>query len=286
MAPSSSSASRSSGGAKKTKKTLPQAPMGSMMVDKSKSSKKSSKKVLKDALFEKSSRNFRVGGNIQPRRDLSRFVKWPRYIRIQRQRRILVQRLKVPPAINQFNFGIDKNQTSQLMRLLNKYKPETSQEKKERLLSEAKSQAEGKSLTGKKPVMLKYGLNHVTDLIEIKKAKLVIIAHDVDPVELVCWLPNLCRKKDIPYCIIKSKARLGKLVHKKNTCVVAIDGVRKEDQAELELLCKNFRAQYNDNVEMRRKWGGGIMGIKSQHVIMKREKAAAIEQAKKLGMSR
>jgi len=32
------------------------------------------------------------------------------------------------------------------------------------------------------------GLNHVTTLIEEKKAQLVIIAHDVDPIE-VCILP-------------------------------------------------------------------------------------------------
>ena len=44
--------------------------------------------------------------------------------------------------------------------------------------------------------VLKYGLNHVTTLVENKMAKLVIIAHDVEPIELVCWLPALCRKKD------------------------------------------------------------------------------------------
>ena len=27
----------------------------------------------------------------------------------------------------------------------------------------------------------------------------------------VIWLPALCRKKDVPYCIIKGKARLGEL---------------------------------------------------------------------------
>lgn len=36
------------------------------------------------ALFEKNPRNFRIGGNIQPKRDLTRFVRWPKYIRIQR----------------------------------------------------------------------------------------------------------------------------------------------------------------------------------------------------------
>lgn len=58
-----------------------------------------------------------------------------------------------------------------------------------------------------------------------------------------------------------------------------------QDQNEIDLLCKNFRAQYNDNVEVRRRWGGGIMGIKSQHVVMKRERAIATEQAKKLGLA-
>jgi large subunit ribosomal protein L7Ae len=36
------------------------------------------------SLFAKSPRNFRVGGDIQPVRNLTRFVKWPKYIRIQR----------------------------------------------------------------------------------------------------------------------------------------------------------------------------------------------------------
>jgi len=70
--------------------------------------------------------------------------------------------------------------------------------------------------TTTKPLFVKYGLNHVTELIESKKAKLVIIAHDVDPIELVVWLPALCRKMNVPYVIIKGKARLGHVVHKKN----------------------------------------------------------------------
>ena len=36
------------------------------------------------SLFKKNPRNFRLGGDIQPKRNLTRFVKWPRYIRIQR----------------------------------------------------------------------------------------------------------------------------------------------------------------------------------------------------------
>lgn len=48
------------------------------------------------------------GQDIQPSRDLSRFVRWPKYIRIQRQRAVLQKRLKVPPPINQFTSTVDK----------------------------------------------------------------------------------------------------------------------------------------------------------------------------------
>ena len=66
-------------------------------------------------LFVKQPRNYGIGRAIPPKRDLTRFVKWPRYIRIQRQRAILKRRLKVPPAINQFSRALDKNQ-GQLIR--------------------------------------------------------------------------------------------------------------------------------------------------------------------------
>merc|ERR1711997_818577 len=93
---------------------------------------------------------------------------------------------------------------------------------------------------------------------ETKKAKLVVIAHNVEPIEQVCWLPTLCRKKDVPYCIIKGKSRLGQLVHKKTATAVALTNSKPEDTSELQKLCENFKAQFNDNVEVRRKWGGGI----------------------------
>jgi len=45
------------------------------------------------------------------------------------------------------------------------------------------------------------------------KAQLVVIAHDVDPIELVVWLPALCRKMGVPYAIVKGKSRLGQVRH-------------------------------------------------------------------------
>merc|ERR1711983_304438 len=96
----------------------------------------------------------------------------------------------------------------------------------------------------KKPVDIKYGINHITKLIESKKAKLVCIAHDVDPIEIVVWLPALCRKMGVPYCIVKGKARLGKLVHKKTATAVAITAVRSEDKGSLEKLAESCNSNY------------------------------------------
>ena len=171
----------------------------------------------KNPLIEKRPRNFGIGQDIQPRRNLSRMVKWPEYVRLQRQKKILNLRLKVPPAIAQFANVLDRNTAAQTFKLLNKYKPETKAEKKERLLKEATAISEGKKKedVSKKPFVVKYGLNHVVGLIENKKPSLVLIPNDVDPIELVIFLPALCRKMGIPYAIIKGKARLGVVVHKK-----------------------------------------------------------------------
>merc|ERR1719463_9443 len=152
---------------KQAKKTLPKAPLGKAA---------EAKKAKKNPLFEKTPRSFRLGGDIQPKRDLSRFIKWPKYVRLQRAKRILLCRLKVPPAINQFSMGIDKNQAGQLLRLCKKYMPETREAKKERLLQMAKEKKDGGEAKSKKPQVLKYGLNHVTPLVENKAAKLVVIA--------------------------------------------------------------------------------------------------------------
>jgi large subunit ribosomal protein L7Ae len=91
-----------------------------------------------NTLFESNKRNFGIGNHVQPKRDLTRFVKWPKYIRVQRQKRILFQRLKIPGTINQFNLTADKNTTNSLFKLLSQHRPETKVQKRERLIQEAK----------------------------------------------------------------------------------------------------------------------------------------------------
>jgi len=75
-----------------------------------------------------------------------------------------------------------------MFRVLSKYKPESKDEKKARLkaVAEAKAADASAQPASKKPVVLKYGLNHITALVEQNKAKLVVIAHDVDPIEVCC----------------------------------------------------------------------------------------------------
>lgn len=164
--------------------------------------------------------------------------------------------------------------------MLARYSPETRQEKKDRLKDAAEKGA-GKTA---KPVVLKFGLNHVTTLVEENKAKLVVIAHDVDPIEIMAHLPALCRRKGVPYAFIRGKANLGKLVHTKTATCVALTEVHKEDFQDLETLSQTFKAQFNDNDGLRRKWGGGIMGIKNQHMMARRQRIAEIELAKKANM--
>merc|ERR1712070_189101 len=132
----------------------------------------------------------------------------------------------------------------------------------------------------KKPTFVKYGINHVTKLVETKKAKMVVIAHDVEPVEIVLWLPSLCRKMGVPYCIVKGKARLGQIVHKKTATALCFTSLKNEDRHEFSQLVTAIRANFNDKFEDHRKtWGGGIMGIKSQAATTKKLRAIQREEA-------
>ena len=212
-----------------------------------------------------------------------------------------------------------------VFKLLSKYRPEDKAAKKERLQQLAQTKASGgKEDAGKKPTVVKYGINHITALVEQKKAKLVVIAHDVDPIEIVVWLPALCQKFEVPYAIVKGKARLGKVVNKKTATAVALVDVKAEvrpalvrpqgqnpepqlrccakptavsllsgsypqhcrtraqDKAELTKVTEAVKASFNDRVgEIRKKWGGNIMGLKSNHKSSAKAKAIAREEAKR-----
>jgi len=56
---------------------------------------------------------------------------------------------------------------------------------------------------------VKKGTNETTKAVERGLAKLVVIAMDVDPPEIVAHLPILCDEKKIPYTYVPSKKKLG-----------------------------------------------------------------------------
>ena len=70
---------------------------------------------------------------------------------------------------------------------------------------------------------LKKGINETTKSIERGIARLVIIAEDVEPPEIVMYLPGLCDDKKAPYIFVKSKNDLGHAVGiERPTAAVAI----------------------------------------------------------------
>jgi len=236
-------------------------------------------------LFEKRPKNFGIGQDIQPKRDLTRFVRWPKYIVLQRQKAVLLQRLKVPPPIHQFSMTLDRPTATQVIKLLDKYRPQSKQAKNASALNKAEKKVAGKDVAPAKrfPVVMA-GLNTVTTMVEKKKAQLVVIAHDVDPIELVMHLPALCRKMNVPYCIVKGKARLGRVVRRKTCAAMCLTTINPEDKSALSKVVEAVRNNFNDrSEEVRRQWGGGILGSKSQARIAKLERLKAKEIAQKMG---
>ena len=98
--------------------------------------------------------------------------------------------------------------------------PEEVQEKVLQLVELART-------TGK----IKKGTNETTKAVERGQAKLVIIAENVSPEEIVLHLPKLCEEKKVPYIFVKSKEELGKAcgieVSAASACIIEIGEGKK-----------------------------------------------------------
>ena len=75
----------------------------------------------------------------------------------------------------------------------------------EKLMQEELALVEKAKVKGK----IKVGVNEVTKAIERGVAKLVLIARDVSPPEIVMHLPLLCKEKNIPCSVVQTKKDLG-----------------------------------------------------------------------------
>jgi large subunit ribosomal protein L7Ae len=56
---------------------------------------------------------------------------------------------------------------------------------------------------------IKKGTNETTKAIERGVAKLVIIAEDVEPPEVVAHLPIICEERNVPYVFVPARANMG-----------------------------------------------------------------------------
>ncbi len=89
------------------------------------------------------------------------------------------------------------------------------------------------------------GTNETTKAVERGQARLVVMAEDVDPPEVVAHLPILCDERKIPYVFVPSKKKLGSStgidVPAASACIVDVgDAVSliKEISSRIEELKK------------------------------------------------
>lgn len=105
---------------------------------------------------------------------------------------------------------------------------------------------------------------------------------DVDPIELVLWMPALCVKKKVPFVIFKSKARLGTLVNKKTATCICITSVDSGDSQEFKMLQREAKRLFNGRYNtLKKRWGARELGIKTLHKIARRRKLRLEERTKR-----
>src|SRR3989338_4258271 len=83
------------------------------------------------------------------------------------------------------------------------------------------------------------GTNESTKAIERGSAKLVVIAEDVEPEEIVMHLPPLCEEKRIPFVFVASKKDLGKAAGLGVPCAaIAIASTGNGEELVKEIVSK------------------------------------------------
>ena len=86
---------------------------------------------------------------------------------------------------------------------------------------------------------IKKGVNEVTKTIERGTAKVVFVAQDTNPKEIVMHLPPLCEEKEIPLVPVPSKEKLGEAANLGvSSAAVSITNEGDAKQAIKELVSK------------------------------------------------
>lgn len=88
---------------------------------------------------------------------------------------------------------------------------------------------------------LKKGMNESTKAIERENAKLVVIAGDVDPPEIVFHMPLIAKEKNVPYTFLDTKDDLGEAVGLQVSCsAIAVTRTPKGADGDLKKIVKQI----------------------------------------------
>ncbi|MDD5148277.1 MAG: 50S ribosomal protein L7Ae [Candidatus ainarchaeum sp.] len=96
----------------------------------------------------------------------------------------------------------------------------------------------------KKKGKVRIGVNEVTKAVERGDAKIVFIAEDVSPAEIVMHIPLVCDEKKIPFTFVRTKKELGeKAGIAVGTAAIAIvdEGDLKKEVAEIAKTVSELR---------------------------------------------
>jgi large subunit ribosomal protein L7Ae len=90
---------------------------------------------------------------------------------------------------------------------------------------------------------IRKGMNEVTKSIERGQAKIVVMAEDVSPPEILYHVPLLCEEKNIPYTYISSRKNLGNAVNiNVGASSIAVDNVGTGNENILDDIVKQLEA--------------------------------------------
>jgi|TARA_B100001971_G_C18255786_1_gene581974 large subunit ribosomal protein L7Ae len=84
------------------------------------------------------------------------------------------------------------------------------------------------------------GSNEVTKYIERSQAKLVIMAEDVEPEEIIAHLPMLCEERKTPYTYVPNKLELGRASGLEVTTAAACIVTPGKSKALIEEITKEI----------------------------------------------
>ena len=88
---------------------------------------------------------------------------------------------------------------------------------------------------------IRKGMNEVTKSIERNIAKLVVMAEDVSPPEILFHVPLICEEKSIPYAYLSSKKELGNTVRiNVGASAIAIENLGTGNDNILDALIKKL----------------------------------------------